>query len=300
MHRLPISGLEIFLAIAKRGSLRGAAEALGVRPPAVSYQLKALEERIGATLFTRTTRSVQLTDAGRALLARAKPAMAELGAALEDARRSGAAKKGTVRLTLPYVAYQLTIAKRLAAFQSKFPEIELELSFSEAFVDIAAEGFHAGVRLGDLIHEDMIAVRLSPPIRQVFFAAPSYLEEHGRPERPESLLQHNCIRYRYITSKRIAEWQFNGAEGISTIDVTGNLIVNSTNALLSSARDGLGIGWLFRPSIEDDLRAGTLESILDGYAIETPGYFLYYPRSNARIEVLRLFIDFMKERSGSS
>lgn len=296
MNRLPISGLEVFLAIAQQGSLRAAADALGVRSPAVSHQLKALEERIGATLFIRTTRSVQLTDAGRSLLARAQPAMTELGEALEDARSAGAARKGTVRLTLPYVAYELTIAKRLAAFQSEFPEIEIELSFNEAFVDIASEGFHAGVRLGDLVREDMIAVRLSPPLPEVFFAAPSYFDRHGRPERPEDLLRHNCIRYRYIASKRIAEWQFHGTEGIGTIDVKGNLIVDSTNALVSSIRDGLGIGWLFRPSIEDDLRAGTLESILDGYAIERPGYFLYYPEANARIEVLRVFIDFMKEK----
>lgn len=300
MSRLPVNGLEVFLAVAEHGSLRRAATALGVQSPAVSYQLKALEERIGVALFIRTTSSVQLTDAGRSLLARAQPAMTELGEALEDARASGAARKGTVRLTLPYVAYQITIAKRLAEFQSKYPEIELELSFNEAFEDIASEGFHAGVRLGDLIHEDMIAVRLSPPIGQVFFAAPSYLDMHGRPERPEDLLQHNCIRYRYIASKRIAEWQFHGAEGITTIDVRGNLIVNSTTALVSAARSGIGIGWLFHPGIEEDLRAGTLESVLDSYAIGTPGYFLYFPKANARIEVLRLFIEFMKVHSTAS
>ena len=145
----------------------------------------------------------------------------------------------------------------------------------------------------------MIAVRLSPPFKEVSFAAPSYFEQHGRPERPEDLLQHNCIRYRYITSKRIAEWEFYGPEGITTIDVKGNLIVNSTNALVSTARDGLGIGWLFLPSVEDDLRAGKLESILESYAIERPGYFLYYPKANARIQVLRVFIDFMKEKSAA-
>ena len=297
MGNLPFSGVEVFLAIAKHGSLRGAADALGVQPPAVSYQLKALEHRIGIALFIRTTRSVQLTDAGRSLLTRAQPAMTELSEALDDARASGVVRKGTIRVSLPYVAYELTIAGRLAAFQSKFPEIELELSFNEAFVDIASEGFHAGVRLGGHIREDMIAVRLSPPTKEVFFAAPAYFDKHGRPERPEGLLRHNCIRYRYISSKRIAEWQFRGAEGITTIDVKGSLIVNSTNALVSSAREGLGIGWLFRPYVEDDLRAGTLESILDSYAIDRPGYYLYYPKANARIEVLRVFIDFMKEQS---
>ena len=300
MSRLPINGLEVFLAIAKHGSLRGAAEALGVRSPAISYQLKALEDRIGAALFIRTTRSIRLTDAGRSLLVRAQPAMTELGEALEDARTSGAARKGTVRLTLPYPAYQLTIAKRLAAFQRQFPNIELELSFNEAFVDIASEGFHAGVRLGDDIRDDMIAVRLCPTIKEVVFAAPSYFEQHGRPEQPKELLQHNCIRYRYIASKRFAEWQFHSAEGTTTIDVRGSLIVNSTNALISAARAGLGIGWLFRPSVEDDLKAGTLESVLDSYSIERPGYFLYFPKANARIEVLRVFIDFMREQSGAT
>ena len=294
IDRLPSSGIEVFLAVAEQGSLRRAAVALGIRPPAVSHGLKALEDRIGATLFIRTTRSVKLTDAGRALLARARPAMTELREALEDARSAGASRKGTLRVTLPYVAYEITVAKRLAAFHERYPEIALELSFNEAFEDIATEGLHAGVRLGDLICEDMIAVRLSPPLKQAFFAAPAYLDKHGRPERPEALLNHNCIRYRFIASKRTAAWQFQGAEGLTTIDVTGSLIVDSTTALLSAARDGLGIGWLFRPSIEEDVKAGRLESILARHAIETPGYFLYFPRANARIEVLRAFVDFMK------
>lgn len=297
MSKIPIGGLEVFLAIAKHGSLRRAADALGVQPPAISYQLKALEDRIGTALLIRTTRSVQFTDAGRALMTRAQPAMAELGEAVEQARVAGVVRKGTVRLTLPYVAYQLTIVRRLAEFQARFPEIELELSFNEAFVDIAAGGFHAGVRLGDHIHQDMIALRLSPPLRQVFFASPGYLDRHGRPERPEDLLGHNCIRYRYIASGRIAEWQFLGPEGVTTIDVTGRLTVNSTTALINSARDGLGIGWLFQPSVEKDIQAQRLESILDSYAIERPGYFLYYPKANARIEVVRVFIDFFRQPS---
>lgn len=294
MSRLPFNGLEVFLNIAEHGSLRRAADAMGVQPPAVSYQLKTLEERIGTALFVRTTRSIRLTDAGRSLLARAQPAITELGEAFEDARASGRSRKGTIRLTLPYVAYQLTIEKRLAAFQTEYPEIELDLSFDEAFIDMTAEGFHAGVRLGDHIQEDMIAVRLSPPLQEVVFAAPSYLDRHGRPEQPKDLLLHNCIRYRYISSKRFAEWRFHGADGITTIYVRGNLLVNSTNALLSAARAGHGIAWLFRPSIEDDLQDGTLESVLENYSVKGPGFFLYYPKANARIEVMRLFIDFMK------
>ena len=299
MSEVPFGGFVVFLAVAEHGSLRRAANALGVQPPAVSYQLKALEERIGTALFIRTTRSIQLTDAGRSLLARTQPAMAELGEAFEDARASGIIRRGTVKLTLPYIAYELTIAKKLPAFQSQFPEIELELSFNEAFEDIASEGFHAGVRLGEHIRDDMIVVRLSPPLKEVVFAAPSYFERRGVPKHPKELLQHNCIRYRYIASKRFAEWQFHDAEGLTTIDVRGSLIVNSTTALISAARAGLGIGWLFRPNVEDDLKAGTLKSVLDRYSIERPGYYLYYPKANARIEILRVFIDFMGEQFGA-
>lgn len=300
MAAVPFHGLDAFLAVAEHGSLRRAAGVLGVRPPAVSYQIKALEQRIGTALFVRTTRSVHLTDAGRSLLARAKPAMAELSEALEDARRSGGATTGTIRLTLPDVAYELTIAHKLAAFQRRFPDITLELSFNDAFVDLAAEGFHAGVRLGDHIREDMIAVRLSPPMRQVVFAAPAYFARHGRPQRPRDLLRHSCIRYRYIAAKRFAEWQFDGPDGLTTVDVSGTLIVDSTNALLAAARAGLGIGWLFRPAVAEDLAAGRLESVLDSCAVERPGYFLYYPRANARIEILRQFVDFMRDRPSPS
>jgi DNA-binding transcriptional LysR family regulator len=294
MARLPFGGLEVFLAVAEHGSLRGAAAALGVEPPAVSYRLKALEDQIGVTVFARTTRSVQLTDAGRALLKRVQPAMSELGAALEESQEMGRATKGMLRITLPYVAYDLGIAPKLAAFQKKYPDVQLDLSFDEAFVDIIAEGFHAGVRMGDHIHEDMIAVRLTPPLKEAYFATPSYFEKRGRPGHPRDLLLHNCILYRFIGSKRIAEWPFRSSESATSVNVRGGLTVNSTNAVIHAARAGLGIGWLFRPNIENDLRSGKLESVLDDFAIKRPGFFLYYPKGNARLEILRIFIDFMK------
>ena len=295
--RLPMAGLEVFLAVAAHGSLRAAARALGVQPPAVSHQLKAFEAEIGVTLFTRTTRSVRLTDAGRALLQRARPVVEDLEGALEEARGIGAATTGRLRLTLPTVAYEITLAPYLAAFQAAYPEIELDLSFDDALVDIVAEDFHGGVRLGDLIQQDMIALRLTPPLPVTYFAAPSYLQHRGRPLVPQDLLGHSCIRYRYIGSKRLAEWEFQGAEGPTKVKVRGGLIVNSTSALIGAARDGLGIAWLFRPAIEEDLASGRLESLLEPYAPERPGYFLYFPKENGRLEIMRRFIDFMKIRA---
>lgn len=296
MSKLPIGGLEAFLAVVEHGSLRAAAAALGVQPPAVSYQLKALEDQVGVPVFTRTTRSIQLTDAGRALLKRTQPAVLELNRALEEARGIGKARRGTIRVTLPYIAYELAIAPRLVAFHKKYPDVEIELSLNEAFVDLAAQRFHAGIRMGDHIQEDMVAVRLTPPLKEVYFGAPSYFAAHGRPQRPEDLLRHDCIRYRYIGSKRIAEWQFRGPEGVFTVDVKGCLIVDSTAAVVRAVRDGLGISWLFRANIHDDLKSGALETILDRHTVERPGFYLYYPRENARLEILRLFVEFMRAK----
>ena len=294
-----LSGLETFLAVAETGSLRKAATRLGVQPPAVSYQLKALEERIGTPLFLRTTRSVSLTDAGRSLLARARPAMTELEGAIEDARSSGRTHKGTLRITLTHEPYRMAILPRLRAFHEQYPEIKLELSFDEGFVDIAERGFHAGVRLGGHIREDMIAVRLSPPFREAMFASPDYLEKHGRPQKPADLLKHNCIRYRYIAANRDAEWRVMENGAITSVDVDGNLTVNSTAALLEAARAGHGLAWLFRHSIEGEVRERKLEMVLEDYAVEWPGYFLYFPRANANLQVLRAFVDHMSQAADS-
>lgn len=299
MIDLPVRGLQTFLAVAEHGSLRAAAAALGVHPPAVSHQLKAFEEQVGVTVFARTTRSVKLTDAGRLLLQRAQPAMAELGDALEEARGIGRATKGVIRVTVAYAAYQLALVDRLAAFNEAYPDVQLELSFNESFVDIVSEGFHAGVRMGHLIHDTMVAVRLTPPLKEVYFAATSYLERHGRPAEPRDLLHHNCIRYRYIGSKQFAAWQFQGPEGVYAVEVTGNLIVDSTTSQIEAAKKGLGLSWLFQGNITEELASGALESVLDDHVVERPGFFLYFPRESTRLRMFRLFVDYLKGGSPS-
>lgn len=298
MRRLPTSGLEVFLAVARYGSLRAAAVALQVQPPAVSQHLKSFELEIGAALFGRTTRSVRLTDAGRTLLQRAEPAVAELRQALDAARGVGRARTGIIRLTLPYRAYQMIVAPHLVEFQKLHPEIVLELSFNEGLVDVVREGFHAGIRLGDRIDRDMIAVRLTPPLKGAYIAAPSYLARHGKPRHPRDLLQHTCIRYRNIASGAIADWQFAGPEGIYVVDVAGNLIFNDFRTVVAAALAGLGIGWSLRPGVAEELSAGRLVSLLDRHVVTRPGFYLYFPKANGRIEVLRLFIEFMKRYRG--
>lgn len=182
MRRLPIVGLEVFLAVAREGSLRSAAKSLGLGPSAISHHLKKLEQEIGVDLFARTTRSIELTSAGHALLKGAHPAFSELGEAIEQARQVGQARRGTIRLTLPWSAYKIVIAPVIGAFQDAYPDVRLELSFNEALVDIVRDGFHAGIRLGDQLSPGMIALHLTPPLKGAYTAAPSYLETRGQPQ----------------------------------------------------------------------------------------------------------------------
>ncbi len=296
MDRTPVGGLEVFLAIVRAGSLRAAARALGVGAPAVSHQLRAFERRIGVDLLVRTTRSLELTEAGRALLAGAGPAFEEIVGAIEGTRAIGRSKTGTLRLTLPISAYKIVIAPALAQFQARYPEISLNLSINEELVDIVGEGLHAGFRLGDRVTPGMVAVRLTGPLSPCYFAAPAYLATFGRPRHPGELLDHRCVRYRYRTANRVQDWQFMEDGQTKSVDAPTRLLVDDMETLRQAVRDGQGIGWCLRPMIEDELRAETLETLLDPYVVKLPPYYLYYPDQNRRLEPLRLFIDFLVAR----
>ena len=299
MTRAPISGIEVFLAIVREGSLRAAARSLGVGAPAVSHQLKALERKIGVDLLVRTTRSIELTDAGRTLLAGAAPAFKEIIDAIEGSREIGKSNTGTLRLTLPRSAYKMIIAPVLADFQAQYPDVCLDLSINEGLVDIVKEGFHAGIRLGDRLTTDMVAVRLTGPLTPCYFAAPSYLAAFGRPKHPRDLLNHKCVRYKFVTANRIQDWQFVEDGQTKTVDPPTRLVFDSMQSVRQVVRDGNGIGWSLRATIEDDLQAGELETVLDQHVTELPPFYLYYPEHNRRLELLRLFIGFFTSKRKS-
>ena len=202
--RLPLPSLEVFAAIARHGSLRAAGEALGVKSSTVSHQLKALETQLGTALFIRTTRSVSLTEAGRALLRGAGPAFEQLAEAYESARNTGHAARGALKLAMPDFVYHLFVSPILPGFCAAYPEIELELSLTDALSDILGEELHAGFRLGDRIAQDMVAVRLTQPLPLAVTASPGYFAAHGTPQQPRDLLDHSCIQYRFQSSGRIA------------------------------------------------------------------------------------------------
>src|ERR1700744_2300482 len=202
-----LDGVEAFLSVAKHRSFRQAATELGVTPSAISQAVRTLEARIGAALFIRTTRSVGLTEAGERFLLRAGPAFEELVAASEVARDLGQRPAGLLRLTVPRAVVPILLEPLLASFCQAYPEIELEIAASADLVDIAAEGFDAGIRLGQFIEADMIAVRLTPSFPLTVVASPDYLRRRQRPERIDDLRHHACLRVRR-SNGAIASWSF--------------------------------------------------------------------------------------------
>ncbi|MEM9250452.1 MAG: LysR family transcriptional regulator [Pseudomonadota bacterium] len=289
--RLPLATLEVFDAIVREGSFRGAAERLGVQPSTVSHQLKSLEDQLGTTLIIRTTRSVSLTEAGRTLLRGTGPAFEQLSGAVESARAEGRVPAGTLRLAMPDFVYRLVIGPALTSFRAAYPEIALEMSFTEALSDILGEEMHAGFRLGNLIAQDMVAIRLTAPLRLAVLASPDYLERHGTPASPADLLAHHCVRYRFQTSRRVADWEFRQDGKAFAVDVRGALMVNTLPTCVDLACQGHGLIYTFRDCCAPEIEAGRLVPVLDGYLFETAGVHIYFPRAYRTMLPLRLFID---------
>ncbi|MEN0000008.1 MAG: LysR family transcriptional regulator [Pseudomonadota bacterium] len=294
--RLPLSTLEVFTAIAQQGSLRAAADQLGIKPSTVSHQLKSLEEQIGTALFIRTTRSVSLTEAGRALLRGSGPAFDQLETALETARSTGHQARGQLKLAMADHVYDLFVGPALASFSQRYPEIELEFSITDALTDILDEGFHAGFRLGDRISQDMVAVRLSPPLPLAVVGSPGYIAAFGTPASPEALLSHNCVRYRFQSSGQIAPWNFSSAEGDYRVDVRGTMIVNTLPASIHLAEQGMGLVYTFKDICKEALQDGRLISVLEAHLPHTPGVHLYFPREYRNMVPLRLMLDHLRQR----
>ncbi len=290
-----LDGLEAALGVAQHRSFRRAAAELGVTPSAISQAVRALEARVGAALFTRTTRSVGLTEAGERFLSRAKPAFEELVAASEAARELGARPAGRLRLTVPRAVVPILLEPLIASFCEANPEVEVEIAASKELVDIAAEGFDAGIRLGQFIAADMVAVRLTPPFPFVVVASPDYLRRRKRPESIDDLRQHACLRMRR-SNESIAPWSFlNGNKAIEVI-VSGPFIASDFPTLLGAAVEGLGLAQVPAPIAAGPAKAGKLVHVLEPFAPMTPGVFLYYPSRHQMMPKLRAFIDHVKSR----
>jgi DNA-binding transcriptional LysR family regulator len=294
-----LDGVETFLAVAKQRSFRRAAAALGVTPSAVSQTIRALEARLGAALLARTTRSVGLTEAGQRFLERAAPAFDELVAAAEAARGLGQRPAGLLRLSVPRSVVPLILEPIIGSFCQAYPEIELEIGASEEMVDLVEGGFDAGIRLGQLIAPDMVAVRLTPPFPFVVVGSPDYFSERKRPQRIDDLGHHACLRLRR-SNDSIAPWSFvDGNKAVEAV-VSGPLIAHDYPTLLGAAMQGLGLAQVPGPIAEAPLRDGRLQTLLTRFAVTVPGVFLYHPGKRQVLPKLRAFIEHVRYRSAET
>ncbi|HZC97112.1 MAG TPA: LysR family transcriptional regulator [Bradyrhizobium sp.] len=290
-----LDGVEAFLRVAQHRNFRRAAAELGVTPSAISQAVRALESRVGAALFIRTTRSVGLTEAGDRFLSRDKPAFEELVAASEVARELGQRPAGLLRLSVPRAVVPILLEPLIASFCQAYPEVEVEIAASEELVDLAAEGFDAGVRMGQFIAVDMIALRLTPPFHFIIVGSPAYFARSGRPKRPDDLRQHACLRLRR-SNGALALWSLDDNGRAIEIAVSGPLIANDFPTMLGAALEGLGLAQVPEPIAAEHVAAGRLVRVLEPFAPMAPGVFLYHPGKRQVLPKLRAFIDHVKSR----
>lgn len=290
-----LEGVEAFLRVAARGSFRQAADDLGLTPSAVSQTIRSLEARLGVALFTRTTRSVGLTEAGQRFLERARPAFEEMVAAGDAARGLAARPSGLLRLAVPRSVVPLLLQPVLASFAEAYPEVVVEIVASEELADLGKDGFDAGIRLGEFIAADMVAVRLTPSLRFAIVASPAYLDRRGRPQVPEDLQHHACVRMRR-SGGAVAPWRVEDDGTPVDLAVSGPLVVNDFPTMLGAALGGVGLAQVPEPIAAQDLAEGRLEEVLSAYASRSPGVFLYHAGRRQVLPKLRAFIDHVRGR----
>jgi DNA-binding transcriptional LysR family regulator len=287
--------MNAFVAIAEQRSFAKAAVRLGVTASTLSESLRKLEQRLGVRLLERTTRSVAPTEAGERLLTRLRPVLEDYEAALESISDFRDKPSGQLRVTVANIAADLFLAPIVANFLLQYPEIRLEISIDDALTDIVAGRFDAGIRIGERLERDMIAVRVTDELRHVVVASRAYLEGRGKPKTPRDLLSHNCIRIRRSSGDILLPWRFaqNGKSFEAAID--GSLVVNDLPLALRAARDGLGLLQLLPDYAESFIAEGELETVLDDWAPTMDGFFLYYASRRHTRAPLRAFVDFMRK-----
>jgi DNA-binding transcriptional LysR family regulator len=289
----PLHGVTTFLAVAETGGVTAAAARLGVTPTAVSKAIRLLEARHGVALFQRTTRRVALTEAGREILVRLRPAAAEISQAFAGLSGFRDKPMGSLRITAPRSTSDL-FSVLVPAFRQAYPDVALEVSLDDAIIDLVSAGYDAGIRLGEAVEKDMVAIRLTPEIAWSVVGAPRYFAKTGRPTTPEELVRHQAIRYRFLSSQTLHRWGFKRGRREFSVDVKGGLIVNDRGLLIDFAVKGLGLAYVSDREVQSQVAAGRLESVLRSYIPSDAGLYLYFPaRSQTQLK-LRVFIDMVR------
>ena len=300
MRRDDLTDLNVFLAVAEERSFTRAAARLGLTQSTLSHATRSFEERLGVRLLTRTTRSVAPTEAGERLLRAARPGLEAIQAELAALTELRDKPAGTVRLTTGTHAYQTILQPTLTRLLPDYPDVQVEAMIENGFVDIVAGRFDAGIRLGEQVERDMIAARIGPELRWIVVGAPSYFEGRRRPEVPQDLTAHRCIKYRQSTSGRLYAWEFEKDGRALNVQVEGPLALNDAAPALEAAIEGLGLAYVPEDIAAAPLREGHLTQVLANWCPPAPGYHLYYPSRRQMVPALALLVEALRWRGGAS
>ena len=292
MRGIKPADLVSFLAVARQLSFSRAAVDLGVSPSALSHTIRGIEERLGVRLLNRTTRSVALTEAGERLMGRIGPAFRDIDDALDDLNASQGRVAGKLRISVGLIAARLAVMPLVTRFIAAHPEVEVEIVSDDALIDVVSEGFDVGVRFGERIEGDMIAVPLVPRMRSAVVATPEVFARYGKPVTPEDLRGMPCIRQRF-PSGAMYHWDFERGGIELEIHVDGPLILREMSLCAQAALDGAGLAFVFEKAVEEDMAAGRLVRVLEDWCQYHPGLFLYYPGRRQLPAVLKAFVDFV-------
>ncbi|MBL8933645.1 MAG: LysR family transcriptional regulator [Archangium sp.] len=291
--------LPLFLAVAEHRSFTRAAAALGLSTSAVSQAIRALEATVGTPLLHRTTRSVSVTEAGQRLIAGAAPGLKQAIEAIESVASTSGEVVGTLRLNVPSISVEPVLGPVLAVFLRRHPRVQVDVWVEDKLVDITAARFDAGLRLSEVVARDMVSVRLTPAFRFVVVGSPRYLAARGRPAHPRELSAHTLIGYRSPTTGATYRWEFERGRQAVEVPVEASLFTNSDAMMVTLARRGVGLAYVVETSVLPLLAKGQLEVVLERWAPEVPGQFLYFP-SRAQVSApLRAFIDCARDVLGA-
>jgi DNA-binding transcriptional LysR family regulator len=296
MARETMDDLVTFLAVARERSFTRAAAQLGVSPSALSHTVRKLEERLGVRLLTRTTRSVSTTEAGERLMQTVEPHLEEVRVALDSLSELREKPAGTLRITAGDMSAEAIILPAVTKLLPDYPDLNVEISVDAGFVDIAAERFDAGVRLGETVDQDMISVRIGPDIRMAAVGSPVYFANHKPPKSPHDLAEHQCINLRMPTHGAVYVWEFERAGRPINVRVNGQLIVNDIALMRQAALDGLGLAYLPEECFEPYMSHGELIRVLENWCPPFPGFHLYYPSRRQQSPALALLVEALRYR----
>ena len=296
MQRGNLNDLQAFLAVARERSFTKAAAKLGVSQSALSHTMRELEARLGVRLLTRTTRSVSPTDAGERLLRTVGPRLEEINAELGALRDQKERPAGTIRITATDFVADTILLPKLTKLLQKYPDIKVEIVVENALTDIVAQRYDAGVRSGEQVAKDMIAVRIGPDLRMAVVGSPSYFKGLPEPKTPQDLIAHNCINLRLPTRGGLYVWEFEKGHRELNVRVEGQLIFNSPAQMVHAALAGLGLAYVLEDVVQPYIAKGRLKRVLEDWCLPYSGYHLYYPSRRQSSAAFALLVDALRYR----